>query len=376
MKRLACLVTFVLIGCNMSPVGFGGLQNRVPAVRLDSLRADSMAGFSRLVPLSSGQQMYVGQDSLYRSRALCRFALPDTLTLTAIQAVRLVLHPVDSTAGMKFVCRPCSTEWDSSAATWYMADGGSHWYTPGGDFWPVDVATGNLQGESVVVDLRYRDLEEPVREAVRLNGIFLLPDIDTGIVAVWSAGATAAKRPRIRVSYSGGAEKSFDATVTTTLVDTMPRTVSPFDLLVGAGVAFRTWLRFRLDSIPREATIARADLFLRVEPKYMHQESVALSIRRLTESFGAKGVYAQFEALPSASRYYRPGDTLVRFDIRSLVQYWTSQRDRLGQGTGNFGLLVMAEPEWTRPFRVRVTRSGVRAPRLDVEFVMPPEGRF
>ncbi len=376
MKRLSWLVALVVVGCSTSPVGFGGLQNRVPAARLDSLRADSMAGFARLVPLSSGQQMYVGEDSLYRSRALCRFALPDTLTLSALEAVRLVLHPVDTMTRFGFVCRPCSTEWDSSAATWHMADDGNHWYIPGGDIWPVDVATGILQGESVVVDLRYRDLDESVREAVRLNGVFILPQTDTGIVAVWSVGATAARKPRVRVTYSGGAEKAFDAAVTTTLTDTMPRTVNPFELQVGAGVAFRTWLRFRLDSIPREATIARAELSLRLEPSYLRQESVALSVRRLTESFGAKGVHAQFEALPSASRYYRPGDTLVSFDVRTLIQYWTSQRDALGQDTGNFGLLVMAEPEWARPFRVRVVRSGARAPKLDVEFVMPPEGRF
>lgn len=377
MRRLTWLAALAVIGCNTSPVGFGGLRNRVPAARFDSLSVDSAAGFARLVPLNSGEQMYVGEDSLYRTRALCRFALPETLTLAAVEAVRLVLHPVDSTTRMAFVCRPCSTEWDSSAATWRMADEGNHWFSPGGDIWPLDVAAGTLSGDSVVVDLRYRDLDEPVREAVRRHGVFILPQTDTGIVAVWSAGAAAARRPRVRVTYSGGTEKSFDAGATTTLTDTVPRTVSPFDLQVGAGVAFRTWFRFRLDSVPREATIARAELSLWLDPAYVRQESVALSVRRLTESFGAKGVYAQFEALPSASRYYRPGrDTLVSFDVRALVQYWTSQRDASGQDTGNFGMFIMAEPEWARPFRVRVARSGVRAPQLDVEFVMPPEGRF
>jgi hypothetical protein len=258
-----------------------------------------------------------------------------------------------------------------------MADEANHWYTPGGDIWPVDVATGTLQGDSVVVDLRYRDLDEPVREAVRRNGIFILSQNDTGSVAIWSAGASATLKPRVRVVYSDGTTKVFDATTSTTLTDTLPRTVNPLELQVGAGVAFRTWLRFRLDSIPAEATIARAELRVWPEPRCVRQESVALSVRRLTESFAAKGVYAQFDALPTASRYYRPGrDTMLSFDIRGLVQYWTSRRDSLGRDTANFGLFIMAEPEWARPFRIRVARSGARAPRLDVEFVMPPRDRF
>jgi len=65
-------------------------------------------------------------------------------------------------------------------------------------------------------------------------------------------------------------------------------------------------------------------------------------------------------------------DTAVTIDIRSLVQLWTSRSDTIP----NYGLLITSSPEWSKLFRLRIPRSGPNAPRLDIQYVLPPEDRF
>ena len=65
-------------------------------------------------------------------------------------------------------------------------------------------------------------------------------------------------------------------------------------------------------------------------------------------------------------------DSTVTIDIRSMVQLWTSRSDTLK----NHGLLLTAAPEWSALFRLRIPRTGPDAPRLEIQYVLPPEDRF
>jgi hypothetical protein len=378
MRRLAWFSLLGLVACNTAPVGFDQLRGRVPAARDTIMAPDSIASYARYVPLSPADRLFLGSDGYYVARALIRFPLPDTLGLDTVSSVQLVLHPVDSTR-MSFVCRPCSTAWDSAFATWLMADDAIHWYSPGGDFWPDSIAGSVLTGDTLKVDLRYAELDSTVRAAIRQQGILLFPR-DTGLAAIWSVGASASLKPSIRVNYrSGKNPQTFTATVATTLIDTLPNTIRSGDLLIGPGVALRTWMRFRVDSIPEAATIARAELEFRPDVEYRRSDSLPIAAHGLVQSFADKGAYALYDPLAAASLYYVPAsdtDSIIHMDIRGLVQSWTSNRDSTGRDTANYGLLIMAEPEWSEPFRIRVPRTGPGAPRLTIEYVMPPEDRF
>jgi hypothetical protein len=138
-------------------------------------------------------------------------------------------------------------------------------------------------------------------------------------------------------------------------------------------------LRFDIDSIPTAATIARAELSFRPDVRYRRAESLPIGVHRLTESFAVKGLHAKYDAIASATTTLIPAseaDSVVLLDIRTLVQYWTTGRDSTGRDTTNEGMLLIAEPEWSRQFRIRVPRTGPGAPRLRIEYVMPPEDRF
>jgi hypothetical protein len=257
-----------------------------------------------------------------------------------------------------------------------MADSFNHWLTPGGDFLPDTLATGTMAGDSAMFNFRYVEFDSARRATIRNRGIGIFPQ-DTGIAAIYS-GASTTTAPRLRVTYTNSGKQTqrvINDIADASLIDTVATHSQPLDLLVGSGVAFRTWLSFDLDSIPAEATIARADLKFKPETKYRRTETIVLGASRLTESFVLKGANARYEDLPSSyATYVAPADsdTVVTLDIRSLVQLWTSRSDTLH----NYGLLVTASPEWSELFRLRIPRTGPNAPKLEIQYVLPPEDRF
>jgi hypothetical protein len=373
---LALALLLLSSACNTLPVGYDQLRDRVTGASDTTLVADSAAGYARYVPLGGSSMLYLGRDTSYQSRLVVRFSIPDTMVLDSITSFQLVLHQSDTLATMGFVCRPCSSEWVEDGASWLMSDSFNHWISPGGDFLPDTVAAGTMTGDSITIDFKYVGLDSARQAAIRNCGIGIFPQ-DTGIVAIYS-GASAATAPRLRITYTNkGKETSriISDISDASLIDTIATHSNPLDLLVGSGVAFRTWLWFSIDSIPAEATIARADLKFRPETKYHRTDTIVLGVHRLTDSYTEKGANARFEEVPTGSAsYYVPADsdTVVTIDIRSLVQLWTSRSDTLR----NYGLLVEAAPEWSPLFRLRIPRTGPNAPRLEVQYVLPPEDRF
>jgi hypothetical protein len=376
----SCLGTLLIAlfssSCNTLPVGYDQVHDRVTGTSDTTLLPDSAASYARYVPLGGSSILYLGRDTSYVSRIVLRFSMLDTMSLDSITSFQLVLHQQDTLATMSFVCHPCSSEWTENGVSWQMADSFNHWPTAGGNFLPDTLASGTILGDSAIFDFRYVEFDSTLRATIRDCGIGIFPQ-DTGIVAIYS-GASTTTAPRLRVTYTNKGKQTqriINDIADASLIDTVATGSLPFDLLVGSGVAFRTWLSFDIDSIPAEATIARADLKFRPETKYRRTGTIVLGASRLTESYAERGANARSESLPSAySTYLVPADsdTAVTIDIRSTVQLWTSRSDTLH----NYGLLITASPEWSELFRLRIPRSGPDAPRLEIQYVLPPEDRF
>jgi len=318
--------------------------------------------------------MYLGRDDFYQSRMLLRFPLNDS-ALDTTTAVQLILHRADS-AAMSFVCRPCSTDWNTDAVTWRLADSVTHWFTPGGDYWKVDVGTGRLESDSLVLDLDLSELDSAARHAFTSFGLLFFPQ-DTGFIAVHS-GVSQATAPRLKLNFPNNKSLTLNASDDAHLVDTVRVGGAPA-LTVGSGVAFRTWLYFGLDSIPREATIAKAELKFRPDIRYRRSDTLRFGVHRLTEPYNPKGKNANFSSSSYATLSYvvsADSDSVAVLDLRSLVQFWSNYRDSLGACDSNFGLLVMAEPEYSLQFRFNIRPAGPAAPVLDLLYVLPPKDRF
>ncbi len=372
----ALVAILVFSSCNTLPVGYDQLRDRVTGAADTTLVPDSASSYARYVPLGGSSMLYLGKDTGYVSRLVLRFSVLDTMSLDSITSFQLVLHQPDTLRTMGFICRPCSSQWTESGVSWQMADSFSHWLTPGGDFLPDTIANGSMKGDSAMFDFRYVGLDSTHRATIRNCGIGIFPQ-DTGIVAIYS-GSTSATAPRLRVTYTNKGKQTprvINDVADASLIDTVATRSQPLDLLVGSGVAFRTWLSFSIDSIPPEATIARADLRFKPETRYRRTDTITIGASRLKESYIEKGANARYESLPSSYTTYAvpaDSDSVITIDIRSLVQLWTSRSDTIP----NYGLLITSSPEWAKLFRLRIPRSGPNAPRLDIQYVLPPEDRF
>ncbi len=375
MRRLLLAALLLLCGCNTDPVG-AGQQRRFPVVDSARLAPESLDSYSKYVPLADAEVMYLGRDDYYQSRLLIHFPVPDSALDTAT-ACQLILHRADSST-MSFVCRPCSVGWNTDAATWRLADSVTHWFTPGGDYWKVDLGTGRLESDSLVLDLDVDELDSASRKAFLDNGLLFFPQ-DTGFVAVHS-GASAATAPRIKLTFASNKSTTYNALDDTHLVDTL-QAGGLRALAVGSGVAFRTWLYFNLDSIPSEATIAQAELRFKPDVRYHRSDTLAIGVRRLTEPYHPKTRNAGLNDYSYASYNYivsADSDSVMVLDLRTLVQFWTTYRDTGNalECDSNFGLLLVAAPEYSLPFRCTIRAVGDAAPVLDLLYVMPPRDRF
>jgi hypothetical protein len=375
---LAAASLLLSSSCNTLPVGYDQLRDRVTGAADTTLVPDTASSYARYVPLGGSSILYLGKDNGYVSRLVLRFSVLDTMNLDSITSFQLVLHQPDTLRTMGFICRPCSSEWMESGVSWQMADSFNHWLTPGGDFLRDTLAAGTMKGDSSMFDFRYVEFDSARRAMIRDCGIGIFPQ-DTGVVAIYAeTGTNTATAPRLRVTYTNKGKQTtrvVNDVADASLIDTVATHSQPSDLLVGSGVAFRTWLSFNIDSIPAEATIARADLKFRPETKYHRTDTIIFGASRLKESYIEKGANARYESLPSSLASYvvpADSDTAVSIDIRSLVQLWTSRSDTIQ----NYGLLITSSPEWSKLFRLRIPRSGPNAPRLYVQYVLPPEDRF
>jgi hypothetical protein len=364
MRYLALSFALLLLSCNRDPLGAD--QLRLPLVNSIELAPESLVSYSRHVPLGQADPMLLGRDAEYQSRILLKFGLSDS-SLDSVAALKLILHPGSGTL-MPFVCRPCSTPWTSEAATWRMADEENPWAIPGGDYWEIDLCRDTLGSESLVAELDIRHLDTLVRKSY---GLILLP-LDTGFCSIKSTGAISTA-PRLRLTFLDSTSRNYTVIDDCHIMDTISVRAHPYELYVGSGVAFRTWLYFNLESIPAAATIARADLCFLPQVMYRRRETLGFGCHRLTEPYRPREKNAGFRQAADARTIFVPADTtdtIVRLDLRGLLQHWTAHPD------SNFGLLITAEPEYAAPWRVRLPRIGPAGLRLRIEYVLPPEDRF
>jgi hypothetical protein len=378
--------TWLLLGsgCDNSSLGFDQLERGLENPRFAGAPLDRNSGrcygkYNVNNASGSAARLIVGRDASYESRVLLKFALTDSgPAIDSVDSVRLSL-PVERHHRLALDIYPVTAEWDEYQATWHDAQTGLPWFNPGGDHDSLRrLARITLAPDSTRLLLPLSSLDSLVHHDY---GLLLVPAAgDSPVFASLYSRSVSGKTPSITYFY-GSSKRVFEPTENTYVVDSVGLNLRPGQLWLGSGYVFRTYLRFRLDSLSDSLgqleteldstlTVITAALTVFPDTTFTDRETLRIGAHRLTRSYEPSEAQASFDpAVVGGTQFAANRDTSVTLDIRPMVQFWAGKPD------SNFGLLLTLEPENYDISRLELKRGG-RLPRLSVGYVKPPHGRF
>lgn len=366
MKRFFLFGLISVVSCSQDPVGFDELgRGREPLVVFPVI-AGNQDAYGEHIALGLGDNFICGTDRSYEARVIMQFELTDSLA-DSLDSLKLVLynHEALTDSFVAFSIYLVTASWNEYQATWMMAKSDTRWLTPGGEYDSTAIGQGRFGAESTVVDLY------AVRSLLADSthyGILLIPE-ENGFAAIYSSNNTS-KGPKLVLTKKDGEEQEMSSIQDSYFVNSKLGDVPDGQLWVGSGYAYRSYLRFNLDSLPALVRITSAELSVRITTIVAAAETLALEVHRVEEEWDGK--YTEYTATAVARKQFTQEDTVVVFDIRSLVQSWADD------STTNYGLLITAWPEYDQISRIELypAADSARRPRLMCSYIEPPKPRF
>ncbi|MDH5684459.1 MAG: DNRLRE domain-containing protein [candidate division WOR-3 bacterium] len=348
--------TLIILSCDRSSVGFDQLDRELAEPVPIILKPTAAASYGRYIANGFSSNLILGKNPQYESRVLLKFNLPDS-ALEQVTEVKLIIY-TRRQANLNFNVYRILEEWNPFAATWYRPDSLFYWFSPGGYFSEASIGSGQITEESTVVIIN--DVISLVRNSY---GLILIPQ-DTGFGLFYSN--ETGNRPKLIFKYSAD-ERKFDCLGDASIIDSLDLTMGRYDLWIGSGYAFRTYLKFETDTFPEQATITSAELVLHPDLSFLISDTVEIGIHKFLEPYEVR---AKFSPNISAKARFTDSDSIIRFDMRSLIQFWNLHPD------SNFGFLITAYPEYSDIFRIELKNAGTERPYLNAFYILPPIGKF
>lgn len=363
---VSCFLLLTIFSCDKTPVGYDELERDVSAPVFNTFRASARFCYGKYVPLGGADYMVLGKNGEYESRILIQFPI-DTLTISGITSLKLVIYPKNyNSISFSIYSIMKISEWQEGSVIWNRAYEGQPWITNGGDYYPRLLANVSLSTDSCVIPIA---INQGLLDSLKnySNGIILIPDTGNSFATINSRSITS-KAPKIVFEY-GSTIKSFTASYDAHIVNTINLNPNSYlDAWLGAGYPFRTMMKFNLDTIPENVTIAYAELVLPIDSCFSMSDTFDIGIWKVLEpDFTLSTRYADDRF--AQTQYIASSDTVIIFDLRKIVQYWTIKPD------SNFGILVSCYPENYEISRIQL-KTGTSGPYLKVGYVLPPKGRF
>jgi len=368
---IICIISFVLLSCDKTPVGYNELERDISEATFIELRTNERYCYGKYIPLGVASNMVLGKNDNYEARILMQFPLGDSL-LDSVQTVKLILYPkVHKDIGFKIHPVIKSSEWRQSFATWIRMDENVPWLTDGGDYYPTVLAETTLTQDSIVIELPRNKLDTLVNHA---NGIILIPD---NTVSDFALIHSREKVPKITYQYyNSTAIYTFSASERCHILDTTNLDLGMFDYWVGSGFTYRTLLRFPVkESLPANVTIAYAELLLPVAHEFSILDTMQVGVKKILDSlpFGMSTRFADY--FWARADYVLRTDSLIVIDVRNIVQFWNKFNGTQNRPDSCYGILVSNYPEEYGLSRLQLKTSAPGI-RLKIGYINPPKGRF
>jgi hypothetical protein len=357
----------LVMRCDKTPVGYDELARDLSNPVFNEFRPTARYCYGKYSPLGDANYLVLGRNSEYESRILMKFAVDDSsVNLDSVVKVKLVLYPKRYN-NISFQIHPIETssEWKENTATWKRMDEAVPWMTDGGDYYPTVLANTTLSSDSCIIELPLNKLDTLVNHSWGI--IFIAIASDTGFTTI-NSRSISGKSPKLVFKFRDSSITSYVPNQDCHIIDTLNLILPPTDLWLGAGFPFRTMLKFTLDTIPENVTIAYAELTINIHSHYSMSDTLSIGVWKVLEP-GLNSLTKFADNISNQTQYIASTDTTVTFDIRQIVQFWNTKPD------SNFGILLSVYPENYEISRVRL-KTGTYLPNLKVGYILPPTGRF
>lgn len=364
----------LLAGCEEGPLGFDELGRGELEVHHFVLEPDTVATFSKQIALGEATTLIGGRDDLTEARIL--ISIDGLDSIVAFDSVKLLLrrYPADEIASsdVTFSIYPVTTDWDEIGCTWVLADAYNKWLELGAEFDESD-----LVAELTVADDTVELILDPDRLETYQQGMILLPENEglcylgsdeKEVYAPFILGFDADDTTR----FSSVAGSDYYAAVHDATILKPYEAPSP-DTLLGAGLAWRVFMHFSLDTLPQDIDVTSADLVVEYENFFSPENTLDFVCYRLIDDYAGR-----FSALSSAIAGRDSIDVTsdsLSVSFVGVVQFWVDEPD------SNFGLVLShsfleAIPSFGQEKRVHALGRITRTPRLVVTYTAVPETRF
>ncbi len=357
LKNLIYWVVLMTLACNRSPVGFDELDRNLTEPVNFELMPNASACYEKYVRNGISSNLILGKNQEYEARVLLMFPLADS-ALDSLVSVRLVLK-TRRHKNLPFTVHIVQQAWQENGVTWLRNDSLSYWLNPGADYSTTIIGQGSIGTDSTIIMLSYID------SLVHGNGIILLPQ-DTGFAILYSCETS--NDPKIIYKYPKK-ERTFIASADASIIDTNNLRREKNNLWIGAGYAYHTYLKFAIDTLPDTATITDAQLILYPNKSFFLTDTVEIGVHRLLAPY-QEGLTPKFYPNLSAKTRITNVDTLIKINLKDLVQFWSMHRD------SNFGFVLNGQPEYSDIFRIELKTDAGNYPRLKFGYILPPKGKF
>jgi hypothetical protein len=358
------LFTLILVSCDNSPVGFDQLDRNLTEPVSHEFAPRDSACYEKYVTNGASTNLILGKNQEYESRVLMMFPLADS-ALDSLTEVRLVLY-TETQKSIAFNIYIVLQEWQEKGVTWRRTDSAGYWLNSGADFSVTSIGNGMIAADSTVIILNH--IDSLVRNG---HGLILVPQ-DTGFAILYSNETS--KQPKVVYMYSDK-KRNFISSADASIIDTVDLHLGRNDLWIGAGYGYHTYLKFAVDTItiPEKATIATAELILHPDRSFLLTDTVEIGVHRLFEPYRQGLITQKFNPNISTKARFTKADTVIKIDLKNLVQFWSLNQD------SNFGFVLNGQPEYSDIFRIELkalNADSAERPRLKASYILPPKGRF
>jgi len=372
---LAGLLLAFVTACEQEPLGYDELGRGELSIHEIVLEPDTLDFFSDQIELGEAATLIGGRDTLTEARIL--IAIEGLDSIAAFDSVKLLLRLYEPDEvhqqSVTFNVYPVEADWEEDGCTWVLADKYTKWAEPGAVFDSTDLLAEIVLGDRDTTELRLN----PERLDDYRQGMIFVPQ-NEGFLYLGS-DERESYAPLIlgfdgedTTTFTSAAGADYYATLKDATI-LRPYEAHSTDPLLGAGLAWRVFMHFPLDTLPEDIDITSAHLRLGYENLFSPESTLDFVTYRLTDAYEER--FSELSSAIAGRDSIAVTEDSVSISLGWVVQLWVDEPD------SNFGVFLMhssfnTAPEYSQEKNIYALGRLRGIPELVITYTDVPKSRF